>query len=115
MSSNRLPLCTMCGQYPISKTGSAACKSPKCKRQLAEERRRMETANRTRKMDAKREKARMDLIHPGKLKRETAADVRRFMQYGFTEVEAVWRVARETGLTPAEVLLAHQERGEPAG
>lgn len=105
------PLCSMCGKYPISMTGAAACHSPKCKRQLAEERQRMAAADRQRKSKKQLAASKDRMMRPDKHRRELAADVRRFMQYGFTESEAVWRVAREAAVTPAEVLLAHQSVG----
>lgn len=106
------PLCVICGQHPVSQKYASACHSPKCKRLLADERKAMAQAQKVSK--AKLARSRRNLTRPDKLKRELAADVRRFVQYGLTETEAVWKVAGDQRVKPAEVLLAYREVGDAA-
>lgn len=104
------PLCMMCNQYPVAIKGGVVCRSPKCKRQLGEERRRMGAAERKRKTNERMERAKQNIMRPDKLKRDMRADIDRALSYGFTETEAVWSVARQYGVKPAEVMHAVRDR-----
>jgi len=113
MASSDLPLCMICSEHPVATKRGVVCHSPRCKRKLAEERQRMAASERKKKTDAKRERAREDLVRPEKLKREIAQDFEKALSYGYTRTEAVWVLSRQYGLKPAEVLHVAQTVSDP--
>jgi hypothetical protein len=108
MPDHRMQMCCICREYPVSQRKSVVCKSPKCKRMLADERRRVDlekisigqaSSKRIREM-----RKRIDNpLHNQTLARNRVDEL---MNKGFSEVEAISRTAEQYKMKPAEVLYA---------
>jgi hypothetical protein len=108
MGNKFIRLCVICGEYPTSQPRAAACKSPKCKRMLEDERRRMDIEKQAFGTESLRRFQKSRYAKENPLHNQTIARNRanELMEIGFSESEAIGKVARQFRMKPAEVLYA---------
>ena len=108
MADARLPLCCICGDCPVAQRKSVVCKSPRCRRMLEDERKRVDLERMSvgiassKRIRAMRERI-DNPLHNQTLARNRVDEL---MRKGFSEVEAISRTAEQYKMKPAEVLFA---------
>ena len=106
MGNKFIRLCVICREYPTSQPRAAACKSPKCKRMLEDERRRMDIEKQTVGIESSRRFQKSRYAKENPLHNQTIARnrVTELMEIGFSESEAIGKAARQFRMKPAEVM-----------